>query len=153
MDCLLSRLLFLLRAGSLPFPHPSYRVPFPSEGSWLPPFDLPMGSADVKPWTMISAGAKAPCKPFKANQDEQIRLVSSFDWLDITLLVGIDKKLRELVKDSLFIDAVRTDALCAALRGRVERLSRVVEERRNSYPVDDRTADLTEDAAYSGEEL
>lgn len=79
---------------------------------------------------MISAGAKAPCKPFKTTHDEQIRLVSSFDWLDITLLVGIDEELRELVKDSLFIDAVRTDALCAALRGRVERLSRVVEERR-----------------------
>ena len=51
-----------------------------------------------KPWTMISAGAKAASKPFKTTHDEQIKLVSSFDWLDIDALAGIDEELRELVK-------------------------------------------------------
>ena len=105
-----------------------------------------------KPWKMISAGAKAPSKPFKTTHDEQIKLVSSFDWLDLTALAGIDEELRELVKGSLFIDEARVNALCAALRGRVERLARVREERRNLYPVDDRTADVKENVAYSGEE-
>lgn len=105
-----------------------------------------------KPWTMISAGAKAASKPFKTTHDEQIKLVSSFDWLDIDALAGIDEELRELVKGSLFIDTTRADALCAALRGRVERLAQVVVERRNLYPIDDHAADVTEDVAYSGEE-
>lgn len=105
-----------------------------------------------KPWTMINAGAKAASKPFKTTHDEQIKLVSSFAWLDITALIGIDEELRELVKGSLFIDTVRADAICAALRGRVERLAQVMGERLNLYPVDDRTADVVEDVAYSGEE-
>ena len=78
--------------------------------------------------------------------------MSSFDWLDIEALAGIDEELRELVKGSLFIDTTRADALCAALRGRVERLAQVVVERRNLYPIDDRAADVAEDVAYSGEE-
>lgn len=98
------------------------------------------------------AGAGNPGKPFKTTHDKQIKLVSSFDWLDLTALAGIDEELRELVKGSLFIDTARTDALCAALRGRVERLARVMEERRDAYPVDDRTADVTENVAYSGVE-
>lgn len=106
-----------------------------------------------KPWTMINAGAKASSKPFKTTHDEQVKLVTSFDWFDITALAGIDEELRELIKGSLFIDAARTDALCAGLLGRVERLARVMEERRGSYPVDDRSADVTENVAYSGEEM
>ena len=58
-----------------------------------------------KPWTMINAGVKASSKPFKTTHDEQIKLVTSFDWFDITALAGIDEELRELVKGSLFIDA------------------------------------------------
>ena len=82
---------------------------------------------------MINAGAKASSKPFKTTHDEQIKLVTSFDWFDITALAGIDEELRELIKGSLFIDAARTDALCAGLLGRVERLARVMEERRGVF--------------------
>ena len=102
-----------------------------------------------KPRTMISAHAKASSKPFKTTHDEQIKLVSSFDWFDITALAGIDEELQELVKGSLFIDTARMDALCAALRGRVERLVQVMEERRSFYPADDRTADVAEDVTHS----
>lgn len=102
-----------------------------------------------KPQTMISAGAKAPSKPFKTTHDEQIKLVSSFDWLDLTALAGICEELRELVNGSLFIDTSRTEAICAALRGRVERLAQVIGERQSFYPVDDTTADVTEDVAYA----
>lgn len=106
-----------------------------------------------KPQAMISAGAKAPSKPFKTTHDEQIKLVSSFDWLDLNALAGIDEELRELTKDSLFIDEVRRNALCAALRGRVERLAEVMNTRRGVYPVDDRSEDVAEDNAYSGDDL
>lgn len=65
----------------------------------------------------------------------------------------VEEELRELTKGSLFIDEARTQALCKALRGRVERLTEIVNSRRNLYPVDDRIADVTEDVAYSGEDM
>ncbi|MFR6333241.1 MAG: hypothetical protein ACLUOI_33695 [Eisenbergiella sp.] len=52
---------------------------------------------------------KGVSKPFKTTHDEQIKLVSSFDWLDIDALAGIDEELRELVKgSSLSIRPVQT---------------------------------------------
>lgn len=106
-----------------------------------------------KPTMMIGSTHRVTSKPFKNSHDEQIKLVSSFDWLNLNALAGIDEELRELTKGSLFIDEARTQALCKALRGRVERLTEVVNSRRNLYPVDDRAADVREDVAYSGEDM
>lgn len=100
---------------------------------------------------MIGAARPNPtCKPFKNSHDEQIKLVSSFDWLDLNALYGIDEELREIVKDSLFIDEARCAALCSGLKRRVELLTDVACERATVFAVDDRTADVTEDVAYSG---
>lgn len=106
-----------------------------------------------KPTMMIGSTHRVTSKPFKNSHDEQIKLVSSFDWLNLNALAGIDEELRELTKGSIFIDETRTLALCKALRGRVERLTEVVNSRRNLCPVDDRTADVAEDVAYSGEDM
>lgn len=75
------------------------------------------------------ATPKSSCKPFKTNHSEQIKLVSSFDWVDLMALDGIDGEFREIVKDSPFIDKARCDALCSALRKRVEMLGQVMAER------------------------
>ena len=106
-----------------------------------------------KPTMMIGSTGRVSSKPFKNSHDEQIKLVSSFDWLNLTALAGIDEELRALIKGSLFIDEARAQALCKALCGRVERLAEVVNSRRNLYPVDDRTADVAADVAYSGEDM
>lgn len=90
------------------------------------------------------------CKPFKNGHDEQIKLVNSFDWLDLNTLHGIDEELRELVRGALFFDSARCDALCAALRGRVEMLTGVVNSRRESVAIDNPNADVTVNVAYSG---
>ena len=103
-----------------------------------------------KPTAMIGAKAKLGCKPFKSSHEEQIKLVSSFDWLDLNALYGIDEELRELVRGSLFIDNARCDALCLALRGRVDALTDIVNSRRTFYPASDCKGDVTEDIAYSG---
>lgn len=105
-----------------------------------------------KPNAFITPSAKVHCKPFKNSHDDQVKLVTSFDWLDLRALYGIDEELRELVRDSLFIDAARCDALCAGLRGRVKLLADVVNSRRTYVTFDDSGADVAEDIAYSGSE-
>lgn len=94
-----------------------------------------------KPTMMIGARAKVCCKPFKTDHEEQIKLVSSFDWLDLNALYGIDEELRELVRGSMFIDEKRCDALCRALKSRVDMLTDVVNEQRTSYAVDENLFD------------
>lgn len=104
-----------------------------------------------KPWTMINGAAKMGCKPFKTTHDEQIKLVTSFDWLDLSALHGIDEELREILRGSLFIDAARCNALCRGLQSRVEMLAELVNAHTPLLSVDNQTADVTADIAYSGE--
>lgn len=56
------------------------------------------------------------------------------------------------MRGSMFIDIARCDALCFALRERVELLSEVVNTHRTWIPVDDHRSDVAEDTAYSGKE-
>ena len=106
-----------------------------------------------KPPALINAGGKQPCKPFKADHEEQIRLVKSFDWLNMSALHDIDEELRELVRGSVFIDAARCDALCFALRKRVKMLTDIVHSQTQQFFVDDVRADIEENIAYSGEDI
>ncbi|GLB31620.1 hypothetical protein LAD12857_35430 [Lacrimispora amygdalina] len=105
-----------------------------------------------KPISMIGSKTKISCKPFKNNHEEQIKLVSSFDWLNLNALYDIDEELRELMRGSMFIDTARCDALCFALRERVDMLLEVVNSRRTWIPVDDHHSDVTENIAYSGKD-
>lgn len=102
-----------------------------------------------KPTMMIDARAKVGCKPFKNDHEEQIKLVTSFDWLDLNTLYGIDEELRELVRGSLFIDEKRCDALCRALRNRVDMLTDIVNTKRTGYAANDCHGDVKEDIPYS----
>lgn len=120
---------------------------------WIGPapvFDSGSSLWFSKPQAMINANARVPCKPFKADHEEQIRLVSSFDWLDLSALKDIDEEFRKILNGSLFIDESRRDALCFALRRRVEMLTEIVNSRVTLLPVDDLSKDVLENTAYSG---
>lgn len=104
-----------------------------------------------KPTPMVGT-MKISCKPFKSSHDEQIKLVSNFDWLNLNALTGIEEELQKLVKDSLFIDESRCAALCEALRNRVNRLTKIVNSHVSTYPVDNKVMDVARDVAYSGED-
>jgi len=112
----------------------------------------------TRPPALINAGARVHCKPFKSDHEEQMKLVRSFDWLDLNALCGIEEELRELVRNSMFIDTARRDALCFALRGRVEMLADIVNSRAVRFspgdalvfPEDDTKSDLAENVAYNG---
>jgi len=103
-----------------------------------------------RPTALVGSMGRIECKPFKNSHEEQIKLVSSFDWLDLDALTGIDEEFRELVHGSPFIDEARCSALCNALLGRIGRLRAVMEGRRSFCGADDRTGDVDEDVAYSG---
>ena len=66
-----------------------------------------------------------PSKPFKDTHGEQISLVHSFDWLDISALDGISDEYYDLLSASAYIDPVRRDTLCDALDRRVELLREI----------------------------
>jgi len=82
---------------------------------------------------MISTTAKLPSKPFRSRHADQIKLVSSFKWLDIKALKGIDEEFREILSDSVIIDDTRCNALCYGLRKRVEQLDAYVKSRGRSH--------------------
>lgn len=88
---------------------------------------------------MIGRTAKLQCKPFKNTHEEQIKLVSSFEWLDISKLNGIEEEFRELVRASIFIDNIRCDAICKAMKERVNSLKKVIDNSGNKeyYSVAD----------------
>jgi len=69
---------------------------------------------------------KTPSKPFKKNHNEQIKLVTSFDWFDKKALSGIDEELRDILSDSITIDNERKDRLCYGLLSRIELLDEAI---------------------------
>lgn len=105
-----------------------------------------------KPMPMIGRTAKLRCKPFKNTHEEQIKLVSSFDWLDISKLKGVEEEFRELVRDSIFIDNTRCDAICKAIKERINSLEKVINDVANKkyYNVADIKGDVKKDISYSG---
>ena len=61
-------------------------------------------------------------KPFKEKHNEQIKLVTSFDWLDFDALDGIADEFAEILSASSFIDDERCAALCIALENRTRQI-------------------------------
>jgi len=105
-----------------------------------------------KPTALILATRKITCKPFKTDHAEQIKLVTSFDWLDLSRLHDIEEEFREILKGSLFIDETRKEALCTTLRKRIEMLSEIVQSFTTTGWSDDRKSDVSINVAYSGGE-
>lgn len=89
----------------------------------------------AQPPTLIRPAGKLPSKPFRDTHDEQIGLVRSFAWLDFSALHGIDEEFADIIRDSVFIDVARRDALLFGLRKRVELLREIVHSRESHVPV------------------
>lgn len=69
-----------------------------------------------------STAANLPSKPFRDTHIEQIKLVSSFDWVNFNALRDFGDEVRALLSDSLFIDHERGDKLADAIERRIELL-------------------------------
>ena len=97
---------------------------------------------------MVGSGRVA-CKPFEDRHEEQIKLVSSFDWLDLPRLAGIKEAWMKLTNHSLFLDENRRVAVARALCGRIETLQEI--SSCGVHAVLGTGHDVTEDIRYSGQ--
>ena len=103
------------------------------------------------PDTQIKAGAReAVCKPFKDNHADQIKLVSSFDWLDFDKLYAASEELNEILKGSEFISDDRRSKICSAFTARIDILMGIAEQNMKYTNINEIGNDVTEDIAYSG---
>lgn len=103
-----------------------------------------------KPRSMINNQTKLSCKPFKNSHEEQLKLVKSFDWMDFSLLQDIEEEFREIVRDSIFIDQSRCDAICLGIKERVKMLKDFANGRAIQNRTDDTKYDVKHDIAYNG---
>jgi len=82
---------------------------------------------------LVRPNEKHKSKPFRSTHLEQIKLVKSFNWLDIKALSGIDEEFREILSGSVFIDEARRDKLCFGIKSRVTQLGDFVKVRNRSH--------------------
>ena len=65
------------------------------------------------------------CKPFKKSHSEQLRLISSFDWIDISKLDNIETEIMNILcneKASQYIEKERAEVITAEIRKRISTL-------------------------------
>ena len=71
----------------------------------------------------IRSGRNITCKPFKKTHQDQLRLVTSFDWLDLSKLGGIEQDIREVFAGAEeFIDKERVEAIVTSVNQRIQML-------------------------------
>lgn len=98
---------------------------------------------------------KLTSKPFKTTHYEQIKLVTSFDWLDLKALNGIEDEVDEILSSSEYIDLARRTKLCNAIKERVALLSDIVSKHdltATQFAAASTDNDIEFDVAYSGDE-
>lgn len=92
------------------------------------------------------------CRPFKSTHEEQIKLVKSFDWLNLNNLAGIEDECNEILAAADYIDDVRRSKICSAIGGRVKMLEKIVENHNTHSFFDIADNDVKSDIAYSSEQ-
>ena len=71
----------------------------------------------------IRSGAGITCKPFKRTHQDQLRLVTSFDWLDLSKLDGIEQDIRETFTGAeAFIDQERMKVIVSSVNRHIQTL-------------------------------
>ena len=98
----------------------------PDTLEWLGPapiYDSGSSLGYDKLTPQIRSGRNITCKPFKRTHQDQLRLVTSFDWLDLSKLGGIDQDIREVFTGAgEFIDKERVEAIVASVNQRIQML-------------------------------
>lgn len=94
----------------------------------------------------ILSGKTIECKPFKKTHEEQLNLVTSFDWIDFGALKGIDKDIKEVFANAgEYIDENRVNAIISSIESRIEYLQGIAISNRQT--VDNVDDDVNEDVA------
>ena len=98
----------------------------PDTLEWLGPapiYDSGSSLGYDKLTPQIRSGRNITCKPFKRTHQDQLRLVTSFDWLDLSKLDGVDQDIRVVFAGAEeFIDKERVEAIIASVNQRIQML-------------------------------
>ncbi len=81
---------------------------------------------------MMISGTDVICKPFRKRHEEQLRLVSSFDWLDLSALEGTGEMIRNILSDKNagdYLDERRIDVIAELTEKRIRNLESYVRKR------------------------
>lgn len=71
----------------------------------------------------ILSGKGIECKPFKKNHEEQLKLVTSFDWIVFEQMKDMEEVMRSVFETAgEYMDDIRKDAIVTAYRKRLEYL-------------------------------
>ena len=96
--------------------------------------------------SQIQSGKNVECKPFKKSHDEQLKLVTSFAWIDFSKLAGIDEDIRRIFDEAgEYMEDSRKAAIAGAVMKRIEKLEAIAQA--NAPHVDNTDEDVTEDIA------
>lgn len=116
---------------------------------WLgsaPIFDNGSSFGYDKPVGQIRSGIKIGCKPFKSTHEEQLKLVTSFDWINFEKLRQAVPEIRDIFLDSGdYIDETRTEAIVSSMVRRIDRLEEITKSCRQFS--DNIVFDVTENKA------
>lgn len=123
----------------------------PDSLTWLgaaPIFDSGTSLGYDKLAGQILSGRDIECKPFKKKHEDQIKLVTSFDWIDFDALSDVDEEIREILSVARkFVDAERREAIIKSVRDRISALEAFASERspQQDELIDDVPADSAEE--------
>lgn len=99
----------------------------PDTLEWLGPapiYDSGSSLGYDKVTAQIRSGRNITCKPFKKTHQDQLRLMTSFDWLDLSKLQGIDRDIREVFSGAEeYVDRERVKAIAASVDQRAQMLA------------------------------
>lgn len=96
--------------------------------------------------SQIISGSNVQCKPFKKTHEEQIKLVSSFDWVNFDALDGVEDEIRDILSSAgEYADETRTNAIVYTVKKRIGELESLAMEKRNI--IDNIEDDVAEDIA------
>lgn len=94
----------------------------------------------------ILSGKTIECKPFKKTHEEQLNLVTSFDWINFDALKGLDKDIKKVFENAgEYVDEDRVNAIISSVESRIEYLQGMAMSNRQT--VDNINDDIDEDVA------
>lgn len=116
---------------------------------WLSPapiYDSGSSLGYDKLTNQILSGKTIECKPFKKTHEEQLNLVTSFDWINFDALKGLDKDIKKVFANAgEYIDENRINAIISSVESRIEYLQGIAIS--NRQIVDNINDDVDEDVA------
>ena len=93
-----------------------------------PIFDSGSSLGYDKVASQILSGKNVQCKPFKKTHEQQLGLVTSFDWINFDNLKGLDEDIKEVFnKAGEYIDEARIDAITKSVDRRIEYLYNIAQ--------------------------